>query len=127
MQQATTTLPPRVVAIAVQQIWLMLAANAIMMALDYDDASSDAMVFNSILLIFNGFVAIQIVGCKNWARIAYSVLVALDVALILALGLDEASELEVLVTYLSVALEGWILIKLFGTEADQWFKAVSKS
>jgi hypothetical protein len=127
MQQVTTTPPPRGVTVAIQLIWLTLAANAFMMALDYDDAGNDAMAFNSILLVFNGFVAIQIAGCKNWARIAYSVLVALDVAMILALGLEEASEFEVLVTYMLVALEGWILVKLFGAEADQWFKQIRKS
>ena len=110
-----------------RSIWLTLAVNALMMALDYDDASSDAMVFNSILLVFSGFVVLRIAACRNWARIAYSVLVALDVALILAIGLEEASELEVSVTYLSVGLEGWALLRLFGAEADQWFSPTRKS
>ncbi len=93
-----------------------------MMAVDYDEASIDAMVFNTILLVFNGYVAVKIAGGRNWARLTYSVLVAVDVALILAFGLDAASDLEVVVTYLSVALEGWTLIKLFGAEAEAWFK-----
>jgi len=122
MQQATTSLPPRTVTIAIQLIWLTIAANALMMAVDYDDASSDAMVFNSMLLVFNGFTTIKIAACKNWARIVYSILVALDVAMILALGLDEATDLEVVLTYMSVALETWALLGLFGAEADQWFK-----
>ena len=122
MQQATTSLPPRTVTIAIQLIWLTIAANALMMAVDYDDASSDAMVFNSMLLVFNGFTTIKIAACKNWARIVYSILVALDVAMILALGLDEATDLEVVLTYMSVALEAWALLRLFGAEADQWFK-----
>jgi len=87
MQQPTSTHPPRSVTNALQLIWLTLAVNALMMALDYDDASSDAMVFNSILLVFSGFVVLRIAACRNWARIAYSVLVALDVALILAIRL----------------------------------------
>jgi hypothetical protein len=122
MQHGPTTKAPPSVTIATQLIWLTLAANAMLMAVDYDVASSDAMVFNTVVLVLNGFVAMKIAGCKNWARVAYSVLVALDVALILALGLDQASDLEVVVSYLSVALEIWILIKLFGTEADQWFR-----
>ncbi len=122
MQQATTSLPPRTVTIAIQLIWLTIAANALMMAVDYYDASSDAMVFNSMLLVFNGFAAIKIAACKNWAGIVYSILVALDVAMILALGLDEATDLEVVLTYMSVALEAWALLRLFGAEADQWFK-----
>ena len=126
MQHARNTKAPLSVTIAIQFIWLTLAVNALMMAVDYDDASRDAMVFNTILLLFNSFVAIKIAGGKNWARLAYSVLVAADVALILAFGLDVASDLEVLVTYLSVALEGWTLIKLFGAEAEPWFKQPRK-
>jgi hypothetical protein len=122
MPHVTTTKAPVSVTIATQFIWLMLAMNALTMAVDYDDASSDAMVFNTILLVFNGFVAIKIAGGKNWARLAYSLLVAVDVALILVFGLDAASDLEVVVTYLSVALEGFTLIKLFGAEAEPWFK-----
>jgi len=127
MQQETTAQSPRTVTIAVQLIWFTIAANALLMAVDYDDASSDAMVFNSMLLVFNGFVANKIAGCKNWARIVYSVLVALDVAMILALGLDDATDLEVLVAYLTVALEAWALLRLFGAEADQWFSPSSKN
>jgi len=126
MQHATTTKAPPSVTVAIQLIWLTLAANALLMAVDYDDASSDALAFNTIVLVFNGFVAIKIAGGKNWARLAYSVLVAVDVAMILAFGLDVASDLEVLVTYLSVALEGWSLIKLFGAEAEPWFKQTRK-
>ena len=126
MQHATNTKAPLSVTFALQLIWLSLAANALLMAVDCDDASSDALVFNTIVLVFNGFVAIKIAGGKNWARLAYSVLVAADVAMILALGLDVASDLDVLVTYLSVALEGWSLIKLFGAEAEPWFKQTRK-
>jgi hypothetical protein len=79
-------------------------------------------VVNTVLLVFSGFVAIKIAGDKNWARITYSALLALDVALIFALGLYEASYLEVLVSYLSVAIEILILITLFGAEANQWFR-----
>jgi len=127
MQQATNARPPRSVNAAIQLIWLTLIANALMLALDYDDASSDAMAINDILLVFNGFVAIKIAGCKNWARLVFAVLVALDVALILAFGLDEATDLEVLVTYLSVALEGRALLNLFSGEADQWFSPSQKN
>jgi hypothetical protein len=122
MQHVTITKVPVSVTISIQLIWLMLAVNALMMVVDYDEASVNAMVFNTILLAFNGFVAVKISGGKNWARQAYSLLVALDVALILVFGLDAASDLGVLVTYLSVALEGWTLIKVFGAEAEPWFK-----
>jgi hypothetical protein len=122
MPPAKTLPPPRNVSIGVQLIWLTLALNALMMALDYDDAGSDALVFNILMLLFNGYMAIQIAVGKHWARMAYAVMVALDVALVLALGLDAASDLDVLLTYLSVALECWTLLYLFCAEADNWFR-----
>jgi hypothetical protein len=126
MQHGTNTKAPPSVTIATQLIWLTLAANALLMAVDYYDTSSDALVFNMVVMVFNGVVAVNIAGCKNWARVAYSVLVALDVALILALGLDQASDLEAIVSYLSLAIEIWILIMLFGAEADLWFRPTRK-
>jgi hypothetical protein len=51
----------------------------------------------------------------------YAFLVALDVALILAFGLDEVTDLDILVTYILLALECWALVNLFGAEADRWF------
>jgi hypothetical protein len=48
-------------------------------------------------------------------------LVALEVAILMAFGLTEAKELELLMTYLTLLLEAWILVKLFGTQSDQWF------
>lgn len=121
MPQTTPTPKPRSVAIAIQFIWVTLAVNALMLAIGYDDAGSDALAINSTLLVFTGYVAIQIAGCRNWARVAYASLVALDVALILALGLDAATDLEVVLTYLLLALEILALLKLFGSDADQWF------
>jgi hypothetical protein len=96
--------------------------NVLMMVVDFEDTGSDAMIFNSLLLVINAFVVINIASRKNWSRIVYAFLVALDVALILAFGLDEATDLDILVTYLLVALECWALVHLYGAEADSWFK-----
>jgi NADH:ubiquinone oxidoreductase subunit 4 (subunit M) len=123
MQPANSTPAPRSVVVASQLIWLTIAASALMVVLDWDDASSGAIVTNILLLTFNGFVARQVASRKNWARKVYALLVALDLALTLALGLDELSELDVMLTYLILPLEIWILLKLFAAEADQWYGA----
>lgn len=123
MQHATSTQAPRSVANAIRLIWLTIAANALLMAVNYDDTGNEAVVFNTLLLVVNGCVASQIAGGKNWARMAYSVLVAMDLALILAFGLDGASDLEAVVAGLTMAMEGWILFRLFDAKADHWFKS----
>lgn len=51
MPPAATTQCPRSVAMAIQLIWLTIAMNALMMAVDYDEASMDAVVFNTLLLV----------------------------------------------------------------------------
>ena len=118
--------PPRCVTVAIQLIWVTLAANSLVMLFEYDDASMDSMAFNGVLLVFSAFVVIRIAGCKNWARIAYAVVVALDVAAFLAMGLDDSSDLDVLVTYTSLALEVCALINLFCVQADHWFRPLRK-
>ena len=121
MQHATNNLPPRNIVVAIQLIWLTIVVNVFMMAVDFDDTGIDAMVLNSLLLVINAFVVIKITARKNWSRIVYAFLVALDVALILAFGLDEVTDLDILVTYVLLALECWALVNLFGAEADRWF------
>jgi hypothetical protein len=121
MQHATNNLPPRNIVVAIQLIWLTIVVNVFMMAVDFDDTGIDAMVLNSLLLVINAFVVIKITARKNWSRMVYAFLVALDVALILAFGLDEVTDLDILVTYILLALECWALVNLFGAEADRWF------
>jgi hypothetical protein len=121
MQHATNNLPPRNIVVAIQLIWLTIVVNVFMMAVDFDDTGIDAMVLNSLLLVINAFVVIKITARKNWSRMVYAFLVALDVALILAFGLDEVTDLDILVTYVLLALECWALVNLFGAEADRWF------
>lgn len=127
MQYTSSTKAPPGVSNAIQLIWVTLVVNAVMSALDFDDASSEAIALNTILLAFSGFVTIKIAEGKNWARIAYSALVALDIALIFAFGMDEATDLEAYVSVILLAIEGWILIRLFNAEADQWFKSSRKN
>ena len=116
---------PRSVANAIQVIWITIAIDAMMMVSRYveTDTNVNALVFNGIMLLFYSLMTVRISAGRSWARRAYAFLVAMELALIAAYGLSDASDLEVLVTYLTLPLELWILVQLFRAEADAWFKA----
>lgn len=82
----------------------------------------DAFVLNVLLLGFYGMVTWMIGVGANWARLTYACLVALEVALIAAFGMDGTSDPDMLATYLTTPLEFWALYKLFGTDSALWFK-----
>jgi hypothetical protein len=117
---------PHSIAIAVQAIWISLAMDAFTMLASFDGVSNqvDALTFNAMMLTLYGLVTFKIASGRDWARRVYAVLVAMELALLAAFGVGEASELEVLVTYLTLPLEIWILFKLYSAESDAWFKAV---
>jgi hypothetical protein len=122
MQNATIEEKPRSVAQAVLLIWLTLAASATALVFADENANADALVFNFAILCFYALVNFMIARRRHWARLVYSVLIALEVALLLAFGLEDASDLDVLVTCFTFPLEVWSLVLLFGASADQWFK-----
>lgn len=119
---------PQFIGTAIQLIWLTLALDALTMGANYDGtpANLDSLTFNGTMLIVYAFVTLKIAVGRNWARRSYAFLVALEFALVAAFGLSDATELEVLLTYLTLPLELWILYRLFGAEADVWFRAQSK-
>jgi hypothetical protein len=119
---------PRAVSQAIQAIWITIAMDAMMMVASYDgsDANADSLTFNGIILLFYVLVTVKISGGNNWARRAYAFLIAMELALVAAFGLNEATDMETLLTYLTLPLEIWILIQLFGAEADAWFQAIKK-
>jgi hypothetical protein len=120
---------PRTVSLAIQAIWLTIAMDAMMMVASYDgsDANVDALTFNGTMLLFYALVTVKISIGRNWARRAYAFLIAMELALVAAFGLSDATELEVLVTYLTLPLELWVLVQLFGLQADLWFKAIGRA
>jgi len=71
------------------------------------------VVFNVVLLPLYVLVTIKIAAGRNWARLTYAFLVALECA--------------VLVTYLTLPLELWILWRLFGAQSNAWFKLMRKN
>jgi hypothetical protein len=119
---------PRSVTVSVQAIWVTNLASALLMVAQYDGTpgSDEMVVFNVVLLALYVMVTIKIAAGKNWARLTYAFLVALECAVLAAFGLDQASELEALVTYLTLPLEIWILWRLFGAQSDAWFKLMRK-
>jgi hypothetical protein len=119
---------PQFISTAIQLIWLTIAIDAVMMVVSYDgtSANADSLTFNGAILLFYAVVTVQISAGRNWARRSYAFLMAMELALVAAFGLSDASELEELVTYLTLPLEIWVLYRLFCAEADAWFKAMSK-
>ena len=116
---------PKSVEIAIRAIWVTNVATALVMLANYDEASMDTLVINGQLLLVYVIVTLRISAGSHRARLVYAFLVALEVAILLAFGLSEATDLELLLTYLTLPLEAWILVKLFGAESDKWF-AVQK-
>jgi hypothetical protein len=121
MQNVTRAQKPRSVHLAVLLIWVSIAVDALTNLLGNDGLTGDTLLFNGVMLAVYGVVNLMIASGRNWARIVYSVLVACEVALLLAFGLDDASDLDVLVTAFTLPLEAWSLIMLFGASADKWF------
>ena len=119
---------PQFISTAIQLIWLTIAIGAVTMGASYDGtpANVDSLAFNGAILLFYAFVTVKISVGRNWARRCYAFLVALEFALVAAFGLSDASELEELVTYLTLPLEIWILFRLFCAQADAWFAAMGK-
>jgi hypothetical protein len=109
------------VALAVKAIWLTIWADALMTVFGSESGDGAGLVFNFALLLVYAAVAHRISSRSNWARLTYAFLVALEFAALLAFGMGEASELEVLITYLTLPLEAWILFNLFSAASDQWF------
>ena len=116
---------PPSITLAVQAIWLTNAVSALLIIANSDaaDASTDGLVFNCMLLGLYVLVTVKIGAGRNWARLSYAFLVALECAALAAFGLDQASDWEAVATYLTLPLEFWVLYKLFDAIADAWFAA----
>lgn len=115
---------PVSVSHAVQVIWATNVASALLLAINFDgsDSGVDSLVFNGLMLLLYVWVTVRIGQGRQWARLSYAGLVALECAIVAAFGLEQATELEALITYLTLPLELWALYKLFGADADAWFK-----
>jgi D-alanyl-lipoteichoic acid acyltransferase DltB (MBOAT superfamily) len=112
---------PKSVENAVQAMWVTNAASLLVIFANFDEASLDSLVVNGLFLLVYVIVTVRISAGRNRARLLYAFLVAIEVAMLMAFGLSEASELEIVLTYFSLPLEAWILIRLFGAESDKWF------
>ena len=117
---------PASVSIAVQAIWSVNAVSALVLVLDGDGAGGDpdALALNLMILFLYALVTWMVGAGKNWARTSYAVLVAMEVALLAAFGMDSASDLDLFATYLTTPLEFWALYKLYSAESEPWFKSL---
>ncbi len=119
---------PASVTTAVQAIWAVNAVSALILTLGGDSAQpdSDGMVLSVLILFIYALVTWMVGAGKNWARLTYAFLIALELALLAAFGMDNAADLEVLATYLTTPVEIWALYKLFCPESEPWFKSKAR-
>ena len=115
---------PRSVSQAVIAIGVTIALDALVIVIEgYSGAmAADVLLLNSLSCVFYGLLANRISAGNNLARHVYALLVAVEVAALLAFGLDGATELESAVAYISPPIEAWIMYMLFRAESTPWFQ-----
>ena len=103
---------------------MTIALDALVIVIEgYSGAmAADVLLLNSLSCVFYGLLANRISAGNNLARHVYALLVAVEVAALLAFGLDGATELESAVAYISPPIEAWIMYMLFRAESTPWFQ-----
>jgi len=114
---------PRSVTQAVIAIWVTIGLDFLVATIEGSTGamSSGQLMLNLISCLLYGLLTNRISAGNNLARYVYAVLVAIEVAALLAFGLDGATELEGAVAYISPPIEGWIMFMLFRAESTPWF------
>ena len=101
-------------------IGLDLIATA--MGIESPESSSGTADGAVISLVVYGLLCINISRGRNWARNVYAILIAAEVAALLAFDNAGGTDVETVVSYLMVPVEVWILFRLFSSESDDWFR-----
>lgn len=121
---------PRAVAIAVTLIWLSLALTVVALATSFARGArgnvmlTNIAVFVGVFVVF-GFLNIQIMAGRNWARILFMVLFVLGLVEVLSQALIDPLGLDAMVLYLENALELIAVVLLFAKPARIWFRPPS--
>ncbi len=115
--------PPSVIT-AVHAIWITIALDLLVTALGLTGADSLPETLRGCVFSFAvyGLLSLKISQGRNWARNFYAVLLAAEVAALFAFDNKDVSDLEIMVSYLMLPVEGWVLFQLFRAESDEWFK-----
>lgn len=115
---------PTSVSNAVLAIWVTLGISLLSSAASRALGQSTSGEFFWALFVY-GLVAIfpyKMGLGRNWARYVYAVLMVLTVAIMLAGETDNASKIEILVSWVLLPVEGWILFSLFKPDSGAWFE-----
>jgi hypothetical protein len=114
---------PLSVSRAVIAIWVTIALDALVIAIEGATGAmaADVLLLNSMSCVLYGLIANRIFAGNNFARYVYAFLVAIEVAALLAFGLEGATELEAVAAYISPPVEAWIMFMLFRAESTPWF------
>ena len=120
---------PRSVTSAVVAIWFTIALDFLVTNIEGLDGTmpSGQFMLNLISCFFYGLLVNRISVGNNLARYVYAILIAIEVAALLAFGLDDATGLEAAVSYVSIPLEFWIMFTLFRANSNPWFQKVRQA
>lgn len=120
---------PRSVTSAVVAIWFTIALDFLVTNIEGLDGTmpSGQFMLNLISCFFYGLLVNRISVGNNLARYVYAILIAIEVAALLAFGLDDATGLEAAVSYVSIPLEFWIMFTLFRADSNPWFQKVRQA
>lgn len=114
---------PNSVARAETAIWFTLALAAVVAVIDRQAQTINTEYFFAYLL--------QIVACalipykigqgRNWARYIYVLLGAFSAAIVVAGEVPGMPKLDIIVYWVTLPLECWIIWNLFRKESAPWF------
>ena len=115
---------PTSVSNAVLAIWVTLGISVLSAVAGRvtGQISSEAFFGNLFMYGLCAILPYKIGVGRNWARYVYTITMALGVAALLAGESGGLSKIDILVSWLMLPVEGWIVFLLFKRESGEWFE-----
>jgi hypothetical protein len=119
------TQKPRTVEHAVLAIWASFGLFTLIAIIDRQSGAMSSGQFVSALLTYALLCVLpyKIGAGRNWARYVYAIFVALSIALMLAGETKGITKLALVMSYLTLPMQAWILYALFRPTSGEWFAA----
>jgi hypothetical protein len=116
---------PQSVTNAVLAIWANIALFTLIAVIDRQTGAMKSGEFMSTL-VANAIVCVvpyKISAGRNWARYVYAILIVLSIALMLGGETMGITKLALIMSYLTLPLQAWIIYCLFRSNSGAWFAA----
>ncbi|TXH09665.1 MAG: hypothetical protein E6R04_07505 [Spirochaetes bacterium] len=116
---------PTSVSNAVLAIWVTLGISVLSAIASRitGQVSSSGFMGNLVVYCLFAVLPYKIGLGRNWARYFYAILIVFTFAMLLAGETAGASKIDLIVSWLMLPVEGWILFSLFKRESGEWFEA----